>query len=374
MKGDSQLRRLAYTKYIYEQGIELANKKTSISSAMAILSFQDASEQFLMIIADKLGFKPPNNYLDYWEEAKKKKKSLPNKNDMSKLNKMRVSFKHHGILPTFEDCKDIQYKLHDFFARVSHDILIVDFSRLSLADLIEFDEVKEYIKNAEKYIEHGNYEESITESAKALKLLEKKKEGDAWHSFILEQVSFNPLDDLVDFRRIDNELLIEALREVRNRLNDIIPNLNIILMGINIYKYQRFKLLTPIVHSMQDGSLSTGHIVDKYKHRLNYNEENALFCLNFVIDTGLKFQSESFGLINRNKFQTIKTRSDKTKVYSYVEKIWKEIGVVEKDKIFDNARLTLVFEEHKDYWRIDYKGEEGYLEVNDTDWIRETEH
>ena len=42
MNGEVLLRRLAYTKYIYEQGIERLNKKTSVSSAMAILNFQDA--------------------------------------------------------------------------------------------------------------------------------------------------------------------------------------------------------------------------------------------------------------------------------------------------------------------------------------------
>lgn len=375
------IKRLTYAKYIYNKGMEFLSQRTPVSDAMSILLFHDASEQLLLIVADALGISTTKiTFLDYWEKVKNKGKHLPNKNEMLKLNKMRVNFKHHGILPNHEECRDIPYVLNNFFSSVSHDILDIDFLNLSLADLINYDDVRNCIKNAENFLNRENFEESIIESAKAFAFLEKRMEGDYDHSYVIPDLtSFNGLSEAE--RKIDtgqdrdvDKYYREGFREARAKIQEIIKNLNPLSLGIDIYKYQRFKLLTPIVHSMQDGSLRIAHIANKYKHRLNYNEENVLFCLNFVIDTALKFQSESFGLINRNKFQTIKTKSDKTKVYSYVEKIWKEIGVVEKDKIFDNARLTLVFEEHKDYWRIDYKGEEGYLEVNDTDWIRETEH
>ena len=82
MNNNSYIKRLTYAKYIYLNGVENLHKRTSISGAVAILMFHDASEQFLMIIADKLGFKIPFGYMGYWEEAKKKGKSLPNKNDL----------------------------------------------------------------------------------------------------------------------------------------------------------------------------------------------------------------------------------------------------------------------------------------------------
>jgi hypothetical protein len=370
------IKRLIYAKYIYNKGMEFLSHRTPVSDAMSILLFHDASEQLLLIVADKLGISTTYiSFLDYWKKVKEKGKHLPNRNEMSKLNKMRVGFKHHGILPNHEECRDILYVLNSFFSSVSHDILDIDFSNLSLADLINYDDIRDCIKNAENFLNQENFEESIVESAKAFAFLEKRMEGDYYHSFIISGLaSFRGIYGAASSGSIKNEYLRDGFREARDKLQEIIKNLNPLLLGIDIYKYQRFKLLTPIVHSMQDGSLRIAHIADMYKHKLNYNEENALFCFNFVIDTALKFQSESFGLINRNKFQTIKTRSDKTKVYSYVEIIFKEIGVVEKDKIFDNAILTLILEKNKDYWRVNYKGIEGYIELDDTEWIRETKH
>jgi len=372
MKGDAQLRRLAYTKYIYEQGIERLNKKTSVSSAMAILNFQDASEQFLLIVADKLGFKPPNNYLDYWEEVKKKGKSLPNKNDMLKLNKMRVAFKHHGIIPTYDDCRDVQIKLHDFMITASNDILDLNFYEVGLADLVEYGDVKLCLKNAEKFLQESRYEDSIIESAKAFRLFEKRTEGDVWHSHILKE---EPFGDLSTFKLhdIEDEKLSSALTEVKNRLDSITKYVNVLILGIDSFEYQKFRLLTPIVHFTLGGTLSVHSIRGAFKNIFNYNEENAQFCINFVIDSVMKFQESSFVLFNRNKPQTIKTKSPKTRLFSYVDEIFKQVGTVDEPEIFENAKLTLILEKGKDYWGIDYKGKEAYIELNDVEWIRETE-
>lgn len=375
------IKRLTYAKYIYNKGREFLSQRTPISDAMSILLFHDASEQLLLIVADKLEIstKKISFFLGYWKEVNNKGKHLPNENEMSRLNRMRVGFKHHGILPNHEECRNISYVLNSFFSSVSHDILDIDFLNLSLADLINYDDVRDCIKNAENFLNQKNFEESIVESAKAFAFLEKRMQGDYYQSFVISDLkAFNGLQDAerlsIGIDRDMERCYSKGFGEAREKLQEIIKNLNSLLLGIDIYKYRRFKLLTPIVHSMQDGSLSLAHTTDMYKHRLNYNEENALFCLNFVIDTALKFQSESFGLINRNKFQTIKTRSDKTKVYSYVEKIFKEIGVVKKDKIFENAELTLMLEKHKDYWRVNYEGTEGYIELDDIEWIREAEY
>ena len=165
------IKRLTYAKYIYNKGIEFLSQRIPVSDAMSILLFHDASEQLLLIVADKLGISTTNiGFLEYWDKVKNKGKHLPNKNEMSKLNKMRVSFKHQGILPNHDECRDISYVLNGFFSSVSHDILNIDFLNLRLADLINYDDVKDCIKNAEDFLNQENFEESIGESAKAFTL------------------------------------------------------------------------------------------------------------------------------------------------------------------------------------------------------------
>lgn len=356
--------------------MEFLSHRTSVSDAISILLFHDASEQLLLIVADKLGISTTHiKFLKYWEEVKNKGKHLPNKNEMKKLNKMRVDFKHHGILLNHEECRDISYILNSFFSSVSHDILDIDFSNLSLADLINYDDVRDYIKNAENFLVQENYEESIVESARAFGLLEKRMEGDYHRSFIIRDLdAFGGLDDAarkvsIEMDRNVDKYYRDGFKEAKDRLQEIIKNLNPLLLGIEIRKYQKFKLLTPLINVSMTGELFVIRAGGYYQTRFNFNKDNALFCLNFVIDNALKFQTEPFGLFDKNKSHIIKIKNPKTKVYSYKDNKFVEIGFVEKGKSFENAELSLVTDEHKDYWKIKYNDEEAYIELDDAEWI-----
>ena len=373
------IKRLTHAKYIYDKSMESLSHRTPVSNAISILLFHDASEQLLLIVADKLGISTADiNFMDYWEKVKNKGKYLPSKNEMSKLNKMRVGFKHHGILPSHEECRDISYVLNSFFSSVSHDILDINFLNLSLADLINYDDVRDCIKNAENFLNQKNFEESIVESAKAFATLEKRLQGGYYQFFVISDLkAFNGLRDAEQITMGGDKdverYYRKGFREAREKLQEIIKNLNSLLLGIDIYKYRRFKLLTPIVYSMQDESLHLVYITDIYKNRLNYNEENALFCINFVIDNALKFQMEPSGLFDQSKSHIIKIKNPKTKIYSYKDNKFVEVGFVEQGKTFENAKLVLIMDRHKDYWMIVYKDGVAYIEFDDAEWIREKE-
>jgi len=91
------LKRLTYAKYIFEQGKNFLNNKSPLFNSMSVLFFHDAAELFLSVIADKVSFKKPYNFMDYWKEAENKGKPLPNYNDLNTLNKIRVDFKHYVV-------------------------------------------------------------------------------------------------------------------------------------------------------------------------------------------------------------------------------------------------------------------------------------
>jgi len=376
MNNKNFIKRLTYAKYIYNKSMEFLSQGMPISDAMSILLFHDASEQLLLIVANKLGISTTNiGFLEYWDKVKNKGKNLPNKNEMSKLNKMRVDFKHYGILPNHEECRDISYALNSFFSSVSHDILDIDFSNLSLADLINYDDVRDYIKNAENFLVQENYEESIVESAQAFGLLEKRMEGDYHRSFIIPDLdAFGGLDDAARKTSIEMDREVDkyyrgGFKEAKDKLQEIIKNLNPLLLGIEIREYQKFKLLTPVINISMTGKLFVYRAGGYYQNRFNFNKDNALFCLNFVIENTLKFQIEPFGLFDQSKSHTIKIKNPKTKVYSYKNNKLVEMGFVEKGKSFENAELELITDKHKHYWKIKYNDEEAYIELDNAEWI-----
>jgi hypothetical protein len=365
-------KRLTYTKYIYRQGVDLLAKRTSISTAMACLSFQDAAEQFLMIVADKLRFEPPHDFLVYWERAEKKGTLLPYKTEMAKLNRMRVSFKHHGIPPPYDDCKDIQYSLSNFFDIVSRDVLNENYADVSLGDIVEFEDIRSLLKNAETYLGQEKFEKSIVESAKAFGLFEKKAQGDIWFSHIIKEDSFDSVSSSFVSNGTKEDMERKKIqRRTDNRLTVLTRNVNVLLLGIDAYKYRKFKQLTPGVNITGGGKFYLYSGGGAFKNDYNFNYENASFCINFVVDTILKYQESTFGLFNRNIAHTIKIKGAGTRLFSYLEGKFSEIGIIEKGEIFENAKLTLVQEKSKDYWRVKYKDKEAYIEVNEAEWVEE---
>lgn len=369
--NDNIKKGLMFTKYIYSQGVEHLAKRSSISTAMAILCFHDASELFLMRVADNLGFKYPDQYLNYWTEASKKGTSLPHRNEMENLNRLRALFKHRGLVPTYDNCKSIQYSLSDFFHVVSRDVLNENYADISLSDIIEYEDVRTLSKNAERCLEQAKYKESIIESAKAFALFEKQAQGDAWYSHMIKENSLSgPTSSAIfDSTKEDRERKT-ILESMQNRLSVVTHNLNVLLLGIDAYKYRKFTQLAPVVNIALGGRIYAHMRDNAFRNIYNFNYENASFCINFVVDAVLKYQENAFELFNRNIPHAIRIRESLTKVYSYSEGKFIEIGIVEKDEIFENTRLALVVGVGKDFWRILFKGKEGYVEASGVELIK----
>src|SRR5687767_13615592 len=98
------MRRLAFAKYVYSLGI-LESRKRAPLSAAALFMFHDAVELFLEAGSEYLDTgKPQPNFLDYWDLlSKRSSEPISHKESMRRLNKARVSLKHHGTMPSGED-------------------------------------------------------------------------------------------------------------------------------------------------------------------------------------------------------------------------------------------------------------------------------
>jgi len=333
------LKRLTYAKYIFEQGKNCLNNKSPLFNSMSVLFFHDAAELFLSVIADKLSFKIPYEFKDYWKEAEKKKKPLPNYNELNALNKIRVAFKHHGITPSYDECRECENALIDFFFETSKDILELDFSTITASDLIEDINIKEHIKVAEKFKDEGEYYQSICESSIAFKYAEKVA-GDTWHSFFITRSywdmkkivpSLKLSGSISTFRELkDNFRNIEkSLKEVQDVSEELISNMNTILLGVDVFKFKRFNLLTPRTYTDGKGVVQIGGgIVSPYHNKVNYNHKNALFCIHFVIDTAMKIEQNPLDLVNINSPKIIKIKNEGAAFYQLSGNEFKEAGHV----------------------------------------------
>ena len=378
MISPSHLKRISYSKYLFNKGKELLAHNVQINNAFAILHFHDATEIFLQVIADVLGYKAPESFMAHWDESQKKGSLLPNKNELNRLNRLRVDFKHLGILPIHDDCIDSERILDSFFASVSNSFLGIDFLIVSLSDLIENLIIRKHLKESENHLNENRFSESISESSKAFAYVLKEAEGDPWYSF-LHKASSSNLRDIEprlyhssSHNEVDKNFqsISKSLSVVKNQLENIIIEFNITLLGIDNYKYKRFKLLTPPCQIFMDGHVEECGMSSVYHSKYNMSPHNATFCFNFVLDAALKLQEGSLDLINPTSPKEVRVKVSTAIIYSHEENKLIEIGRASKDTVFVSHGFPDPFVNNKLYRHIDFNGKPAVIESNDVEPYR----
>jgi len=210
---------------------------------------------------------------------------------MIRLNKVRVNLKHQGQSINKSDIEAFRVNSKDFFEDNTPIVFGIDFSEISLIDLIENDEVKQILKDAQNFSSNNNYKESIERLAIAFNVLisdyEKSKTRYRRSPFLIgENSRFIWTPDL----NSDHREIVKSLKEIQEIIK-------LLCLDIDCRKYEKFRLLTPIIFRGKE-------IYDKYntfwlniKER-KFNEEQVDFCFNFIIESALKLQEFDFEIEN----------------------------------------------------------------------------
>ena len=182
------INRLAFIKYLYRVAVEQSQKSEPLCAA-SVLFFHDAVELFLQLTSEHLDIgKEGLKFMEYWDLISKKLDiELSQKESMRRLNRARVSLKHHGTLPSKLDIEAFRASSTAFFKENTPIIFGVDFSQISLIELIQYEGVKNKLKNAEKLAKENKIEEALDKVALAFTEL-----IDNYEDKIIEQYGKNP--------------------------------------------------------------------------------------------------------------------------------------------------------------------------------------
>ena len=227
--------------------------------------------------------------MGYWGVINKRIRptELSHKATMGKLNKSRVNFKHHGIMPSTSDIELYEVITRDFLTENTHKIFSIDFSSISLSDLIQNNRIKEIIKKAEANYNNNEIRECQNNLARAFEYLLFDYEKDQKDYF--ENSPFDFGRELWSkpkfFRQKENEeqRFLESMYKSFERMKKY---LKITSMGINYKKYIRFKLNTPRAMFTSSDEVILG---DPIKDNINLDEFE--FCRDFVIETAITLQN-----------------------------------------------------------------------------------
>ncbi|MET9959637.1 hypothetical protein ABZ128_11315 [Streptomyces sp. NPDC006326] len=190
--------RLAYVRYLYREGAEQSRQPPPLRSR-AITSFHDAVENFMGLAAQHLGVELSKNteFLGYWE-AIKPVHELPKKEQMKRLNDVRVALKHNGTFPSSHQIEQAREAVGDFFATATPRIFGIKLDSVHMVDLLSQPEVKQLLHDAQTHADIGDYVQAMAGLSLAFEaLLTHYRRGEGsirWSPFDFGE-KLSPLDE-----------------------------------------------------------------------------------------------------------------------------------------------------------------------------------
>jgi hypothetical protein len=304
------MQRLAFVKYLYTVAVE-QTKRPEPMCYVSTLTFHDAIELFLQLSCEHLNVSTKRiSFMEYWDllnpriSQMSEGQEVTQKESVRRLNDARVALKHHGTWPNRLDVEAHRATATNFFSENTTVIFGLDFSSISLIEIVQNEKVRDDLKQAEEKLEQGNIAAALTQIAVAFrKLIDdyEDKERDRFGRspfFFGESMTFlggssvvgsgmGPYGKLYDF--VDHTAKsVEALQDA----------LKILSLGIDYRRYARFQSLTPHVTAIPSGPYHTHDRMASSGEPPTQDETK--FCIDFVIESALHLQEFELALENGN--------------------------------------------------------------------------
>lgn len=288
------IRRLAFIKYFFQFARE-QSKLPSPQNYLSILMFHDSVELFLHLSAESLGLNLTNiSFMEYFTRINNKleDKELSQRTSMDKLNRTRVSLKHKGLYPNPIDIEYFRVNTQNFFEENCPIVFGIEFTDISLLNLIQDEEVRKELENAQSVFNNGHYKESLEIIAIAFHILLENYEK---NKKVYELSPFHIGVDL-DFEMgfIDNPFTndrgLNSLKKTVKRIQEV---LKIIILNLDYRKYLKFRLLTPD-HVIYAKGVKYSTMWLSRRDKMDFKKDDVEYCIEFVIESALKLQEFDF--------------------------------------------------------------------------------
>lgn len=295
MKIEEAMKRLAFIKYLYTLAVDQSSKPEPACTA-SLLMFHDSIELFLELASEFLDRgRSGMSFLEYWELLARapEGKELTQKESARQLNTARVGLKHSGVAPSKLAIEGFRATATNFFVENTPIVFGIEFSNISLIELIQYADVKTSLAKAQSLLEEGKIEDSLDNVALAFAQLvdgyEKSKKDIFGRSpfFFGERLHF--LTSF--FMHIEGDLG-RFIDRVRDSVEALQEAMKLLSLGLDYRKYARFRLLTPII--LRTGEYQIQRV--QRGSRGTPKPDDVSFCIDFVIESALVLQEFEFSL------------------------------------------------------------------------------
>lgn len=169
-------KRLVLVKQLYLRALVLSTAHHSlVDRIMSVVAFDLATETLMKAVVASLD--PSRVPSDSFQGLVKQVdqlmvngngKSLPDQANIQFVHSIRNDAQHKARYPNKSEVSDCRTYTRDFLQRVVQVLWDIEFEKLSLADLVEHEKVREFLKNAEIALEESDHEGAVKQAATGL--------------------------------------------------------------------------------------------------------------------------------------------------------------------------------------------------------------
>ncbi len=293
MDAVTLMRRLGIIRYIHTNAV-MESRKAGHPKLTAILGFHDAVEMFLVTMCDHLSAKTtPNIKFDEYFKVLSEPpagKTLLHASQASRLNKIRVSLKHHCILPTESDIDDMRAASTSFLEDNCKAILAVDFATVSMIDQVADEEVRKYLNDAGILRDANDLREASYRVAVAFRKLLLNRHKKVWGNNDVNPFSFGGQIELFDVPQ-----LVEGFQQsdfyykVQGAIDSLQEAVTVLALGIDYHAFAKFRYLIPVAIPHSKGK-EEGYNYQIRSKAPPLSTETIRFGIDFVVETALHLQ------------------------------------------------------------------------------------
>ncbi|MGO4173566.1 hypothetical protein [Bosea sp. TAF32] len=375
----SIVNRLMLSRFLFNNAMEHARAHNQFAPFLTANLLQDALEIFLLAAAEHVNAKIErrNDFSTYLDRIDEKiaPKALPFRLRLLQLNKIRVNSKHDAIAPDPKEIESLTTVAHEFLREATSMVFGVDYASINLISLIEKDEIKALLTEADTAYQKKDFRETLIACRKALYIMFEKShdikkfeddDTEAWiaglgsdaptyarsKQYIQSNVR-SPFDYIVlDISKLDNRLL-------KDRIDPVV--------FWNIWR------LTPSVYQQDNDNWLIKNDLEKFHGAV---EQNATYVLENLVEIVLRRQernkSSRYARDAPRFYLGVKTKN--AKVYKKADSQCETFVLLPDDatQVDVSSSVPSLREGEGQFWEITYFKDEafimGYMSEDDLDF------
>lgn len=318
MRPEDYMPRLAFIRYLYTVASDQSRLPLPMGAA-SIMGFQDSIELFLVLAAEHLdaSIKDRTPFDDYFgivnnALAKADRQGLTGAESIKRLNKARVTLKHHGIWPAANEIERFQNQAGIFFEDNAPLVFDgTDFNRISMVHLVQLSEAQQNLQTAESLLEQDKKREALGEIAIAfVRVIDNFKRPisdeytgspfDFPPGYVTAITEYHP-GQLGVVTVGDGQTWETFVGDLQMSIDALQKAMEILSLGLDFRRYVRFNALTPYIRGVRvdtgtDAPIHYFAVKPLLDPMGEPTQADFRFCFDFVVDSALRLQQIDVGL------------------------------------------------------------------------------